>query len=200
MIPVSAATISAVPTATRTLHQHLSPLRERFRADLSTVQMMRGRGFRPSVIPDAVFVEPRGAEHPLPILSARRMTDPSAPKPAVDFMFFREPLKANPALIEKWGVAATAGSASEAWSAFVGDIGEQFFKGSRRQRVMDALILSLDILPPERRADAIACLLTDGTEGIAAVEEFWEYVGMERIPHVDRARVAALLLRYEIGK
>ncbi|ODP34390.1 hypothetical protein [Pandoraea sp. ISTKB] len=128
------------------------------------------------------------------------MAEPAAPKPAVDFMFFREPLKANPALVEKWGVAAKAGSESEAWSAFVGDISERFFKGSRRQRVMDALILSLDVLPPQHRADALACLLTDGSEGLAAVEEFWEYVGMERIPDVDRARVAALLLRYEIGK
>jgi len=200
MNPLSATTIGAVPTATRTLHRNLCPLRERFRADLATVQLMRGRGLRPSVIPNAVFVEPRGAGHPLPILSAMRMTDPSAPKPAVDFMFFREPLKANPALIEKWGVAAKAGSESEAWSAFVGDISERFFKGSRRQRVMDALILSLDILPPQHRADALACLLADGSEGVAAVEEFWEYVGMERIPEVDRARVAALLLHYEIGK
>ncbi|WP_150575742.1 hypothetical protein [Pandoraea aquatica] len=118
----------------------------------------------------------------------------------MDYMFFREPLKANPALIEKWGVAATAGSESEAWSAFVSDISDRFFKGSRKQRVMDALILSLDILPPERRADALACLLTDGREGIAAVEEFWAYVGMDRIPEADRARVAALLLHYEIGK
>ncbi|WP_150739840.1 hypothetical protein [Pandoraea anapnoica] len=134
------------------------------------------------------------------MLSARRTNEPAAPEPAVDFMFFREPLKANAALLEKWAVAAKAGSASEAWSAFVGDISERFFKGSRKQRVMDALILSLDVLPPRHRADALACLLADGQEGIAAVEEFWEYVGMKRIPDVDRARVAALLLHYAIGE
>lgn len=197
---VNAVTISSLPTVTRALHQHLSPHRERFRADLGTVRLMRGGGLRPSVIPTAVFVEPRGARYVPPIASAMRMIDPAAPKPAVDYVFFREPLKANPALVERWGVAAKEGSESDAWSAFVGHISERFFKGSRRQRVMDALILSLDILPPERRADALACLLSDGSEGVAAVEEFWEYVGMERIPDVDRARVAALLLRYEIGK
>ncbi|WP_150811302.1 hypothetical protein [Pandoraea sputorum] len=117
----------------------------------------------------------------------------------MDFMFFREPLKANPALVEKWCVAAKAGSESEAWSAFVGDISERFFKGSRKQRVVDALILSLDILPPQNRADALACLLADGPEGVAAVEEFWKYFGLQRIPEVDRARVAALLIHYEIG-
>ncbi|WP_353192534.1 hypothetical protein [Pandoraea pnomenusa] len=65
--------------------------------------------------------------------------------------------------------------------------------------MMDALMLSLDLLPPKHRADALACLLADGIEGRAAAEEFWKYVGLKRIPDVDKARVEALIRRYQIG-
>ncbi|MCI3203540.1 MULTISPECIES: hypothetical protein [Pandoraea] len=136
---------------------------------------------------------------PLPIQSVGRLSSTGAHGPAADFAFFREPLKRNAVLIGKWGAAANAGSQSQAWSHFVADIGERFFKGSRKQRVMDALVLSLDILPPRHRADALACLLSDGIEGRAAVEEFWKYVGIDRIPDADKARVTALIQQYEIG-
>ncbi|MFJ2995727.1 hypothetical protein [Pandoraea sp. NPDC087047] len=141
----------------------------------------------------------------MPVLSAVGVRvagepDTDEPEPAVDFAYFRGPLKRDATLLGKWGAAAQAGSQSEAWSQFVSDIRERFFGRSRKQQVMDALILSIDILPPSRRADALACLLGDGDEGVAAVEEFWEYIGMHRIPEGDRARVTALLEAYEIGK
>ncbi|WP_052652962.1 hypothetical protein [Pandoraea oxalativorans] len=173
---------------------------ERLATDLRIARLAPAGGLREASIPQAAHVGPGGALRRLPILSAKGTAEPAPPRPAVDYLFFREPLKADAPLLERWAVAATAGSASDAWSAFVGGISARFFKGSLRQRVMDALILSLDILPPQHRADALACLLADGPEGVAAVEEFWKYFGLKRIPEVDRARVAALLLHYEIGK
>lgn len=128
---------------------------------------------------------------------------PQAPAdrgPAGDFAFFREPLRHDSVLRDQWSAAAGNGSPSGMWSRFVHDVGERFFKGSRKQRVMDALVLSLDLLPERRRADALGCLLADGVEGRAAVEEFWQYVGMDRIPEVDRGRVCRLLREYEIGR
>lgn len=119
--------------------------------------------------------------------------------PAGDFAFFREPLRRDQVLRDQWSAAAGNGSPSGMWSRFVHDVGERFFKGSRKQRVMDALVLSLDLLPERRRADALGCLLADGVEGRAAVEEFWQYVGMDRIPEVDRGRVCRLLREYGIG-
>lgn len=195
---VSTAGSATLPTQTFELQSYTRP--QRFAADLNIARLAPAGGFRAANIPQAVFVEPDGVPPKLPILSARRMVQPVPPRPAVDYLFFREPLKADAALLEKWAAAAAVGSQSEAWSAFVGEISARFFKGSLRQRVMDALILSLDILPPQNRADALACLLADGREGVAAVEEFWKYFGLKSIPEVDRARVAALLLHYEIGK
>lgn len=120
--------------------------------------------------------------------------------PGGDFAFFREPLRRDQVLRDQWSAAAGNGSPSGMWSRFVHDVGERFFKGSRKQRVMDALVLSLDLLPERRRADALGCLLADGVEGRAAVEEFWQYVGMDRIPEVDRGRVCRLLREYGIGR
>ncbi|VVE75170.1 hypothetical protein PCA31118_04933 [Pandoraea captiosa] len=202
MHPVSTTTFGTVPTTPSTPlapQQRHAPMHERFRADIATIRLRHG-GRRP--IATAVIAEPVRQTAPhrrLPILAARRLFDSDAPAPAADFAFFREPLKQTPALIGQWSAAAKAGSGSEAWTQFVADISERFFKGSRKQRVMDALVLSLDILPPHDRADALACLLADGVEGNAAVEEFWTFVGMGRIPDADKARVAELIRRYGIG-
>lgn len=171
----------------------------RFPGDIRTVHLTPAWRLRVARAVAAIPYGPDGEHRRLPILSARHVSSAGEPTPAADFAFFREPLKRNPALIGKWGAAAQAGSQSEAWSQFVGDVSELFFKGSRKQRVMDALVLSLDILSANRRADALACLLADGIEGRAAVEEFWKYVGMERIPAADKPRVAELIRKYEIG-
>lgn len=124
---------------------------------------------------------------------------PSRRGPKADFAWFRDALTRTPAILCHWADAATAGPASPAWTKFLSGITTCYFKSSRKQRVMDALMLSLDLVPPKHRADALACLLADGIEGRAAAEEFWRYVGLKRIPDVDKARVEALIRRYQIG-
>ncbi|WP_150671455.1 hypothetical protein [Pandoraea anhela] len=194
---MSATTIGATPAATHAPHQRGCRVHARFRADLATVRLRHAVGSHRAAT--SVPLRREGTHRPLPIQSVGHVWATGVPKPAANFAFFREPLRQNAALLGKWGAAASAGSRSEAWSHFVADVGARFFKGSRRQRVMDALVLSLDILPARHRADALACLLNDGVEGRAAVEEFWKYVGMERIPEIDRPRVAALIRRFGIG-
>lgn len=135
-----------------------------------------------------------------PDVSVCHAQSPADRGPADDFAFFREPLRRDRVLRDQWSAAAGNGAPSGMWSRFVHDVGERFFKGSRKQRVMDALVLSLDLLPERRRADALGCLLADGVEGRAAVKEFWPYVGMDRIPEVDKGRVCRLLREYEIGR
>ena len=187
------------PMPTQLSASPLTVTRDQFSEDIRTVHLRhaRRRGMVRSVAAAPATAD--GAHRKLPILSAQHVSSAGEPKPAVDFAFFREPLKRDPALIGNWGAAVQAGSQSEAWSQFVGDVSERFFKGSRKQRVMDALVLSLDILSANRRADALACLLEDGSEGQAAVEEFWKYIGMERIPAADKPRVAELIRQYGIG-
>lgn len=177
----------------------LSNPHDRFSVDIRTVHLRHAGSCHIARAAAATQAHPGGAHRRLPILSARHLSPFGVSEPAADFAFFREPLKRNPALIGKWGAAAQAGSQSEAWSQFLGDVSDRFFKGSRKQRVMDALVLSLDILPANRRADALACLLEDGSEGLAAAEEFWKYVGMERIPDADKPRVAELLRKHDVG-
>lgn len=202
---VSAATIGSVPESviTQALHRCLFPRQDRpwtnFRANFSRLRLQVGGNSHAAVRASAVPASRDRVRRHLPLLSGRPVRAAGEPGPSVDFAFFREPLRRDAALLDKWTAAAQAGSRSEAWAHFLDDIGERFFKGSRKQRVMDALILSLDILPERRRADALACLLADGIEGRAAAEEFWNYIGMARIPEADRARVTALLRQYEIG-
>lgn len=199
MNPVGAATISTAPMTPRTVHHRFCARHAQFNVDLRTVGLRAAGLFRSPFAASAERVLDRGAQRPLSLSIARHLHTAEDPGPAADFAFFREPLKRNRALLDKWGAAATAGSQSEAWSHFVKDISGRFFKGSRKQRVMDALMLSIDILPPNRRADALACMLADGDEGRAAAEEFWEYIGLDRIPDGDKDRVRDLIRQYEIG-
>ncbi|MCE4062497.1 hypothetical protein LXM60_20045 [Pandoraea sputorum] len=194
-----AASTPLQPMTSQPMPPPLSNPRDRFSVDIRTVHLRHAGSCRIAKPVAATPGHPERAHRRLPILSARHVSPIGASEPAADFAFFREPLKRNPALIGKWGAAAQAGSQSEAWSQFLADVSARFFKGSRKQRVMDALVLSLDILPANRRADALACLLEDGSEGLAAAEEFWKYVGMERIPDADKPRVAELILKHEIG-
>ncbi len=184
------------------LAPHSASSRERFLTNLRSV------GLRPA-----------DASHSLDAATALRRSERAAPanvprwitwqfesmpkssrrSPTADFAWFRDALTRTPAILCHWADAATAGPASPAWTKFLGGITTCYFKSSRKQRVMDALMLSLDLLPPKHRADALACLLADGIEGRAAAEEFWKYVGLKRIPDVDKARVEALIRRYQIG-
>nr|WP_309397434.1 hypothetical protein [Pandoraea sp.] len=199
MNPVGIATTSAAPIASPVMHQGACDRHQCFNADLQTVELRAAGRLRSPFAATAVRIRHSGAQRYLPLTSARNSHVANEPRPAADFAFFRQPLKQNMALIGRWASAAKAGSQSDAWSQFVNDITERFFKGSRRQRVMDALILSIDILPPSHRADALACLLADGEEGMAAAEEFWEYIGLDRIPDADKDRVRSLIRQYGIG-
>ncbi|WP_301233420.1 hypothetical protein [Pandoraea cepalis] len=199
MSPVGAATISTVPMVFSTEHRPLDRPNERFIADLRTVGLQAAGSLRSPMAALAVRTRDDTAQRSLPFLSVSNLENLPDPEPAVDFAFFREPLKQNETLLSQWGEAASAGSHSEAWCRFVDDISARFFKGSRKQRVMDALMLCIDVLPPNRRADALACLLADGEEGMAAAEEFWEYIGLDRIPDADKDRVRELIRQYEIG-
>lgn len=199
MNPVGAATISTLPMMSGNEPPPLDRPSERFRADLRTVGLQSAGGLRSPMAASAVRLRDDSAQRPLPLLSVSNLENLPDPEPAVDFAFFREPLKRNETLLNQWGEAASAGSQSEAWGRFVDDISARFFKGSRKQRVMDALMLCIDVLPPNRRADALACLLADGEEGMAAAEEFWEYIGLDRIPEADKDRVRELIRQYEIG-
>ncbi|MCE4062498.1 hypothetical protein LXM60_20050 [Pandoraea sputorum] len=120
-----------------------------------------------------------------------------APSPAADFNFFRMPLKAG--LYGRWEAAAQAGSQSEEWSDFLSFVSKRYFKDCDRRRMMDGLVLSLDILPKESRADALVCLLEDASEGRDSAAEFCEYVGIDIIPEADRPRVAELLRKHNVG-
>ncbi|WP_047907125.1 hypothetical protein [Pandoraea faecigallinarum] len=201
MSAATTGTVSAMRVApTPNHHPDANHPYEHFRADLATVMLRPVAQLAPASSARAIPLPRNCAYRQLPILSVTGLLSRGLPSPATDFLFFREPLQRSQALIGQWGAAAKAGSQSEAWSQFVGEIGERFFPGSRRQRIMDALVLSLDILPPHDRADALACLLGDGIEGQAALEEFWKYVGMHRIPEPDRPRVAQLIRQYGIGQ
>ena len=199
MNPVGAATISIVPMVPSTEHRPLDRPSERFIADLRTVGLQAAGSLRSPMAVLAVRTRDDTVQRSLPLLSVSNLVNLPEPEPAVDFAFFREPLKQNDTLLSQWGEAASAGSQSEAWCRFVDDVSTRFFKGSRKQRVMDALMLCIDVLPPNRRADALACLLADGEEGMAAAEEFWEYIGLDRIPDADKDRVRELIRQYEIG-
>jgi hypothetical protein len=202
MNPVGIAPIYTAPIASPAVHQSACRQHDHFNADLQTVTLRAaGKLSSPFCAPTvrAVRILPGDAQRHFPLTSVKNLRAFSAPGPAADFAFFRQPLKQNMALIGRWASAAKAGSQSEAWAQFVNDITERFFKGSRKQRVMDALILSIDILPPSHRADALACVLADGEEGMAAAEEFWEYIGLDRIPDADKDRVRGLIHQYGIG-
>lgn len=199
MNPLGAATISTLPMMPSTEHRPLDRPSERFIADLRTVGLQAAGSRRSPMAALAVRTPDDTSQRALPLLSVSNLENLPEPEPAVDFAFFREPLKQNETLLSQWGEAASAGSQSEAWCRFVDDISVRFFKGSRKQRVMDALMLCIDVLPPNRRADALACLLADGEEGMAAAEEFWEYIGLDRIPDADKDRVRELIRQYEIG-
>ncbi|VVE45629.1 hypothetical protein [Pandoraea terrigena] len=199
MNPVGAATIRTIPMIPGNERRPLDRPSERFIADLRTVGLRAGGSLRASMVASAVRMRDDNVQRPLPLLSLSNLEVLPEPEPAADFAFFREPLKQNETLLGQWGEAANAGSQSEAWCRFVDDISARFFKGSRKQRVMDALMLCIDVLPPNRRADALACLLADGEEGRAAAEEFWKYIGLDRIPDLDKHRVRELIRQYEIG-
>ncbi|VVE90729.1 hypothetical protein [Pandoraea bronchicola] len=199
MNPAGIATIHTSPMVNAVAHQHARDPHACFNADIQTVELRAAGMLRSPFAADAVRIRHGGVPGHLPLVSVKNLDACSEPGPAADFAFFREPLKQNMALLGRWAAAARAGSQSEAWSRFVSDITEHFFKGSRRQRVMDALILSIDVLPASYRADALACLLADGEEGMAAAEEFWEYIGLDRIPEADKDRVRGLIRQYGIG-
>ncbi|WP_146110260.1 hypothetical protein [Pandoraea apista] len=203
MNPIGVATIGTVPMTFPLRHQPGHRRHENFIADLQTVRLKAAGMIRSPFGTAAQPVPHIGLPNRLPVVSVRQLqkavAGELAPGPAADFDFFREPLKQNMALMGQWAAAVRAGSQSGAWSQFVSDITEHFFKGSRMQRVMDALILSIDVLPANYRADALACLLADGEEGLAAAEEFWEYIGLDRIPDGDKERVRGLIRQYGIG-
>ncbi|VVE56144.1 hypothetical protein PCO31110_05103 [Pandoraea communis] len=199
MNPIGIATIGTAPMTHPVANSHPCHRHARFNADLQTVELKAAGKLLSPFAATAVRIREPGLPDHLPLASARNLRDVADQGPAADFAFFREPLRQNVALLGRWGTAAKAGSQSNAWSQFVNDITEHFFKGSRKQRVMDALILSLDVLPARYRADALACLLADGEEGMAAAEEFWEYIGLDRIPDADKDRVRGLIRQYGIG-
>lgn len=203
MNPVGIATLGTAPMNFPLTHQQPPHRHENFVADLQTVKLRTAGRLESPFTATALRIRPVESASPLPVVSLRNLLDVTEPEqdlgPAADFAFFREPLKQNMALLGQWAAAAKAGSQSDAWSQFVSDISAHYFKGSRRQRVMDALILSIDVLPASYRADALACLLADGEEGMAAAEEFWEYIGLDRIPEADKERVRSLIRQYGIG-
>lgn len=199
MNPIGIATIGTAPMTHPVANSHPCHRHERFNADLQTVELKAaGKLLSPFVV-TAVRIREPGRPNQFPLTSVRNLLDVADQGPAADFAFFREPLKQNMALQGRWVAAAKAGSQSDEWSQFVNDITEHFFNRSRKQRVMDALILSIDVLPARYRADALACLLADGEEGVAAAEEFWEYIGLDQIPDVDKDRVRGLIRQYGIG-
>ncbi|WP_130025031.1 hypothetical protein [Pandoraea sp. XY-2] len=103
MNPVGAATISIVPMVPSTEHRPLDRPSERFIADLRTVGLQAAGSLRSPMAVLAVRTRDDTVQRSLPLLSVSNLVNLPEPEPAVDFAFFREPLKQNDTLLSQWG-------------------------------------------------------------------------------------------------
>ena len=103
MNPVGAATIYTLSQMSSTEHRPLDRPSGRFIADLRTVGLQVA-GILPSPMA-ALAVRKRddAVQRSLPLLSVSNLENLPDPEPAVDFAFFREPLKQNETLLRQWG-------------------------------------------------------------------------------------------------